>query len=75
MWAHAAGIVASFAISLTIAVLSWRLIEEPILRLKTRRPAHAARPASALTPASAAATSAPRNERTLREDSTASDAV
>jgi peptidoglycan/LPS O-acetylase OafA/YrhL len=78
IWAHAAGIVASFAISLMIAVLSWRLIEEPILRLKTRqKPAHAVRSAhstrSVATPASA--TSAPHSKRTLRDDSTASDAV
>jgi peptidoglycan/LPS O-acetylase OafA/YrhL len=50
MWAHAVGIVASFAISLVIAILSWRLIEAPILRLKTRRaPADAASPAWAHT--------------------------
>lgn len=36
MWAHALGIVASLAISLGIALLSWRLIEAPILRLKKR---------------------------------------
>ncbi|HEX3380105.1 MAG TPA: acyltransferase [Paraburkholderia sp.] len=36
MWAHALGIVASFAISLGIALLSWRFIEEPILRVKAR---------------------------------------
>ncbi|MBC8742559.1 acyltransferase [Paraburkholderia sp. UCT31] len=36
MWAHMLGIVASFAISLGIAVLSWRLIEAPILRVKAR---------------------------------------
>ncbi|MFP4894853.1 acyltransferase family protein [Paraburkholderia sp. EG304] len=35
-WAHALGIVASFAISLGIAVLSWRLIEAPILQVKAR---------------------------------------
>ncbi|APA87537.1 acyltransferase [Paraburkholderia sprentiae WSM5005] len=35
-WAHALGVVASFAISLGIALLSWRLIEAPILRLKAR---------------------------------------
>ncbi|MGF6771644.1 peptidoglycan/LPS O-acetylase OafA/YrhL [Paraburkholderia sp. GAS199] len=35
-WAHVLGTVASFVISLTIAILSWRLIEAPILRLKTR---------------------------------------
>ncbi|NKJ51044.1 acyltransferase [Burkholderia sp. SG-MS1] len=52
LWARAAGIAGSFAISLAIAVLSWRLIEEPILRLKTRRKsaAHAARPVAAQTP-------------------------
>ncbi|WP_233806336.1 acyltransferase family protein [Paraburkholderia sp. HP33-1] len=36
MWANALGIVASFAISLGIALLSWRFIEAPILRVKTR---------------------------------------
>jgi peptidoglycan/LPS O-acetylase OafA/YrhL len=36
MWAHALGIVASLAISLGIALLSWRFIEEPILRIKAR---------------------------------------
>jgi peptidoglycan/LPS O-acetylase OafA/YrhL len=79
VWAHAVGIAASFAISLTIAVLSWRLIEEPILRLKTRRPTHTARPAPTHTHThthtQTPATTTPRNERTLREDSTASDAV
>lgn len=73
MWAHAAGIAASFAISLTIAMLSWRLIEEPILRLKTRRPTPAARSVS--MPTHPHTTLAPRSERTLREDSTASDTV
>jgi len=68
IWAHAAGIAASFAISLAIAVMSWRLIEEPILRLKTRR-----RPTAVL--ASTGATVAPPGERALREDSTASDTV
>jgi peptidoglycan/LPS O-acetylase OafA/YrhL len=77
MWAHAAGIAASFAISLAIAVLSWRLIEEPILRLKTRRQpaAHPGRaggpPVAPQTPAA----STSRKGRTLREESTASDAV
>jgi peptidoglycan/LPS O-acetylase OafA/YrhL len=79
VWAHAVGIAASFAISLTIAVLSWRLIEEPILRLKTRRPTHTARPAPTHTHThthtQTPATTTPRNERTLRKDSTASDAV
>ncbi|MGF6957932.1 acyltransferase family protein [Paraburkholderia youngii] len=37
MWAHMLGIVASFAISLGIALLSWRLIEAPILRLRGSR--------------------------------------
>ncbi|EDZ98248.1 acyltransferase 3 [Burkholderia sp. H160] len=36
IWAHALGIVASFAISLVIALLSWRFIEAPILRVKAR---------------------------------------
>ena len=72
MWAHVAGIIASFAISLAIALLSWRLIEEPILRLKTRRaPADATNPAAAQAPIARAA----RNEPTLREDGAASDAV
>ncbi|HEX7913854.1 MAG TPA: acyltransferase [Paraburkholderia sp.] len=52
MWAHAAGIAGSFAISLAMAMVSWRLIEEPILRLKTRRaPEHAAHPAQVQAPA------------------------
>jgi peptidoglycan/LPS O-acetylase OafA/YrhL len=71
VWAHAVGIGASFAISLAMAVLSWRLIEEPILRLKTRRRVDAAGSGSAQTQV----TSAYRNERVLREKSTASDAV
>ncbi|WGS54050.1 acyltransferase [Paraburkholderia sp. D15] len=36
MWAHGLGVAASFAISLALAMLSWRWIEAPILRLKTR---------------------------------------
>ncbi|SDR23325.1 Peptidoglycan/LPS O-acetylase OafA/YrhL, contains acyltransferase and SGNH-hydrolase domains [Paraburkholderia fungorum] len=74
MWAHAAGIVASFAISLAIAVLSWRLIEEPVLRLKTRSRAQpdAAQP---VTMPARGTSSAARAERRLREDSTASDVV
>jgi peptidoglycan/LPS O-acetylase OafA/YrhL len=73
MWAHAAGIAASFAISLAVAVMSWRLIEEPILRLKTRRKsaAHATRPLAAQTPSALKH----RNERAPREDSAASDAA
>ena len=55
VWAHAAGIAGSFAISLTMAVLSWRLIEAPILRLKTRRaPTEAASPVPAHAPAAVA---------------------
>ncbi len=72
LWAHLAGIAASFAISLTMAVLSWRLIEAPILRLKTRRaPVDTATPAATPTPAPIAA----RNERALRDEGAASDAV
>ncbi|SAK65524.1 acyltransferase family protein [Caballeronia ptereochthonis] len=36
-WAHAASVVASFLLTLMLARLSWRFIEEPILRLKNRR--------------------------------------
>ncbi|RKE39875.1 peptidoglycan/LPS O-acetylase OafA/YrhL [Paraburkholderia sp. BL23I1N1] len=72
MWAHVAGIVASFLISLTMAMLSWRLIEAPILRLKTRR-------AQADTTSRIAPQTAPpfvaRNERALRKESAASDAT
>ncbi|CAB3786992.1 acyltransferase [Paraburkholderia caffeinilytica] len=72
LWAHVAGIVASLLISLTLAVLSWRLIEAPILRLKTRRaPVDIASPMAAQTTATFAA----RNGRALRDESTASDAV
>ena len=73
MWAHAAGIVASFAISLALAVLSWRLIEEPVLRLKTRsrREPDAAQPLSRPTRDA----SAVHAERRVREDRTASDVV
>ena len=72
LWAHALGVVASFAISLLLAVLSWRLIEEPILRLKTRY-------ASADTAANVSATSQPtlapdRTHRT-RDKTAASDAA
>jgi peptidoglycan/LPS O-acetylase OafA/YrhL len=62
-WAHVAGIAGSFAISLAMAMLSWRLIEEPILRLKTQR-APAASPSRR-----------ERAEHSSRNDSTASDAV
>ena len=72
LWAHVAGIVASFAISLTMAVLSWRLIEAPILRLKTRRaPVDTAMPAATQTPATFAA----RNGPALRDESAASNAA
>jgi peptidoglycan/LPS O-acetylase OafA/YrhL len=71
VWAHAAGIVASFAISLAMAVLSWRLIEAPILRLKSRRPVKAAHSVSA----HAQIASASRKEPALREERAASDAV
>jgi peptidoglycan/LPS O-acetylase OafA/YrhL len=69
LWAHVAGIAGSFAISLAMAVLSWRLIEEPILRLKTPR-----------APASSHAQPAPpsrheRVERSLTDDRAASDAA
>lgn len=36
-WAHAASAGASFVLTLGLARLSWRFIEEPILRLKNRR--------------------------------------
>jgi len=69
LWAHVAGIAGSFAIALTMAVLSWRLIEEPILRLKTRRAA-----GPAYTPA-ALPSRHERVEPPLTEERTASDAV
>jgi peptidoglycan/LPS O-acetylase OafA/YrhL len=72
LWAHLAGIAASFAISLTMAVLSWRLIEAPILRLKTRRaPVDTATPAATQTPAPLAV----RNGRALSDEGAASDAI
>ncbi len=84
VWAHAAGIVASFLISLTLAVLSWRLIEAPILRLKTRHaqtdttdPVSAQRvPALAASPAASVGTSAAaRNERARKGEDVTSDAI
>ncbi|CAD6531223.1 O-acetyltransferase OatA [Paraburkholderia metrosideri] len=81
VWAHAVGIVASFAISLVIAILSWRLIEEPVLRLKTRSRTQTspARPLDTRTPSTSAtrerAGHADHAKRRLREDSTASDVV
>jgi peptidoglycan/LPS O-acetylase OafA/YrhL len=71
MWAHAAGIVASFAISLAMAGLSWRFIEAPILRLKTRRPMAAAPSISTHSPIAAVT----RAEPALHEERTASDAA
>ncbi|MFM0200823.1 acyltransferase [Paraburkholderia fungorum] len=74
MWAHVTGIVASFLISLTMAVLSWRLIEAPILRLKTRRTPAAvdrASPGAAQTPAMFAAST----RRASRNEGAASDAA
>lgn len=80
MWAHGAGIVASFVISLVIAMLSWRLIEQPVLRLKMR--SNVIPPGDMQTrPASATREGAHRPEefepttRTLREDRTVSDVV
>ncbi|MDR5881990.1 acyltransferase [Caballeronia sp. LZ032] len=43
-WAHAASFAASFLLTLMLAGLSWRFIEEPVLRLKNRRPAQENRP-------------------------------
>ncbi|MFM0002587.1 acyltransferase [Paraburkholderia dipogonis] len=75
VWAHVAGIAGSFVISLVMAMLSWRLIEEPILRLKTRRAqATAATSASAYTPA-ALRSRRERAEHSSRNESAASDAV
>ncbi len=72
LWAHAAGIVASFLISLGMAMLSWRLIEAPMLRLKTRRtPVDATTSAPPQTPATLTA----RNERATRNENATSDAV
>ncbi|MFM0729765.1 acyltransferase [Paraburkholderia sediminicola] len=72
LWAHVAGIIASFLISLTMAMLSWRLIEAPILRLKTRRaPVDAATSTLPQTPATFTA----RNGRAMRNEDAASDAA
>ncbi|MFT4070212.1 acyltransferase family protein [Paraburkholderia sp.] len=76
VWAHALGIVASFAISLGIALLSWRFIEAPILRLKTRGEPVMALEAAGCSRASQTAASLPsRDERVAREKSAASDVV
>ncbi|WOD16642.1 acyltransferase family protein [Paraburkholderia kirstenboschensis] len=77
LWAHAAGIAASFGISLGMAVLSWRIIEEPILRLKTRRAASnnvssASTRAATLT---ASSTAKQRSPRASADEGTASDAA
>jgi peptidoglycan/LPS O-acetylase OafA/YrhL len=74
VWAHALGIGASFAISLGIALLSWRFIEEPILRLKTRGVAVVE--ADERSGASQMAASLPScDERALRKKGAASDVV
>jgi peptidoglycan/LPS O-acetylase OafA/YrhL len=36
-WVQALGVAASFVVALVLAKLSWRYIEEPVLRLKTRQ--------------------------------------
>jgi peptidoglycan/LPS O-acetylase OafA/YrhL len=46
-WAHASSALLSFLLTLTLAKLSWRFIEAPILRLKNRRFAHRAESAEA----------------------------
>jgi peptidoglycan/LPS O-acetylase OafA/YrhL len=79
LWAHGAGIVASFLLSLTLAILSWRFIEAPIHRLKSRTPdskAIEAEKTVALATSPAATKThgtATRAARTLGEDHTASD--
>ncbi|WP_025602467.1 acyltransferase family protein [Burkholderia sp. WSM2230] len=77
LWAHAVGIAASFALSLGLALLSWRMIEEPVLRLKTRRtPEGDANPASTQKAgfASAQAHKEP-GSRALTDEGAASDAA
>jgi len=77
LWAHAVGIAASFGISLGLALLSWRLIEEPILRLKTRR-APADNASSAATPKAGFASTPAHHERgsrALTDKGAASDAA
>ena len=77
LWAHAVGIAASFAISLAMALLSWRMIEEPILRFKTRRtPMGNADSASTHTaPLASPVTQKKRSQRALTDNGTASDAA
>ncbi|MFM0040647.1 MULTISPECIES: acyltransferase family protein [Paraburkholderia] len=72
LWAHVAGIIASFLISLAMATLSWRLIEAPILRLKTRR---APVDAATSTPTQTPTTFAAGNGRAMRNEDATSDAV
>ncbi|SIT45395.1 putative acyltransferase [Paraburkholderia ribeironis] len=72
VWAHALGVAVSFAISLTLAILSWRLIEEPMLRLKSQLPRPGAAPSVS---AQAPTVSTARHQRTMRKDSATSDAV
>ncbi|PMS32616.1 acyltransferase family protein [Paraburkholderia rhynchosiae] len=77
VWAHAAGIAASFAISLGLALLSWRIVEEPILRLKTRR-AHADNAHSVLARTAGVTVTTRQGERSehaLTDEGTASDAA
>jgi peptidoglycan/LPS O-acetylase OafA/YrhL len=75
VWAHVAGIAGSFVISLGMAMLSWRLIEEPILRLKTQpAPEAATTLTSAYTPAPLPSRRE-RAEHSSRNESAASDAV
>jgi peptidoglycan/LPS O-acetylase OafA/YrhL len=74
IWAHAAGVATSFAISLAMAVLSWRFIEAPILRLKSNEKPAQTGPAVA-THTQTRLAQAPRKERALRDDSAASDAA
>ncbi|XUW91916.1 acyltransferase [Burkholderia sp. M6-3] len=77
LWAHVAGIGASFAISLGLAVLSWRIIEEPILRLKTRHAASDKVSAESRDAATLTSTSPEKQNsgRALPDKGTASDAA
>jgi peptidoglycan/LPS O-acetylase OafA/YrhL len=77
LWAHVAGIGASFAISLGLAVLSWRIIEEPILRLKTRRGAWDKVDATSKHAATPTSTSPEKqhSRHALTDEGTASDAA
>lgn len=75
-WAHAAGIAASFLISLTLALLSWRLIEAPILRLKTRYAQTDTAAQAGVHIASAPLSPiAARNAHALKNEDATSDAV